>query len=921
MADYQIKWQQEIDGTNQIFNINMSDTVYETLDTSTKLNQQWNTNNCYAGALYNSKGTYTKYSTMKPNGVRDYSKLKVDISEIRNTQNIRLCGFWIATTESPTRRNFSLRWSNLNQEQEAYYRDSSTSYQYYDPLTRTNRTTNPTLCPTNRISSYRQFEINKLILNPIFIFANITLSGYNYYNDGGIYYKDITATGYSKSWSEIKNQDKTPQGADYDDDLFTNGYKINSRDSDSISITCCIGCLITPFYGESSHTYDEITDTYVQSVVGRIFANRQIFSNLTSDTGHYPNNNRRCYPTIVYENFNSDLNSITYTTPAGISFYSADTYIPTSNMSQVSQLFDSANILYTTNSNFDALQTSITPFCMYNNQTGITTDENNPYVVFPTFYTKGTVPNNEEFVYGTQTSSVQRYLLQLDDTFCNIASGFASGTNNYIISMYTCYSIESLWTTIASFGFYVSADLETAKKAKTGKFCGQNNRLYLGEMLSNGTTTGNMIQGIDIQDSVQADMSDISETPYVPIVPEDETDPEREEIKPPTREGDNISLQLNNRFGAFTGFLTMYNLTESELASFGSALLGSPLNYRGNFQKDLSQQLSGTYDVSSILNYIVSAKIYPFSVATLPNTTTQGTSNVFIGTGEFGVPIGTQCRILTSSISVLYAGSLDVRPLTPYNDFRDYYNTTIVCYMPYCGSVELNPMDIMNTVLHCYYLIDFLTGECTAILYSEGVNSLNYPVAVANGNIGIDIPLSATNSGQLSAVKKMENAQLAHTVVSFANIGLNTIGDIGNLGGEVGVAMMQDKVSASSIMSAFRPLANDVLQFVDSAFAHSANPYGGNKSARSAVASPLMPTGSGATNFMLNDSVYLQIRRGTYSRPNNYASTMGYPTTFSKRLSEVRGLTYCTNVNVTGINCTQEEKALIKEALEGGTIF
>lgn len=405
--------------------------------------------------------------------------------------------------------------------------------------------------------------------------------------------------------------------------------------------------------------------------------------------------------------------------------------------------------------------------------------------------------------------------------------------------------------------------------------------------------------------------------PEIPI-----DDPDRAEIKPPNREGDNIPLHLDNRFGAFNGFLTLYNLTENELGNFGSSLMGNPLNYRGNFQKDLSDTLSGTYDVASILNYIVSVKIYPFSVGSLVNTTVMGTSSVYIGTGEFGVPIGTPCRTLTSSISVVNAGSLFVAPLTPYMDFRDYYNTTIVCYMPYCGCVELNPMDVMNTTLQCYYLIDFLTGECTAILYSIG--NVSYPVAIANGNIGIDIPLSATNSGQLSAVKKMQNAQTAHTVISYINSGLNIVNDAVTLGTSNAINSMFMGGKSYETREKSRAITNiisNVGDAVNNYFSNSANPYGANRSARSAVATPLMPTGSGATNFMLNDSVYLQIRRGTYSRPNNYGSTMAYPNTFSSKLSKVSGLTYCANVNVTGINCTQEEKNMIKIALEGGTIL
>lgn len=235
--------------------------------------------------------------------------------------------------------------------------------------------------------------------------------------------------------------------------------------------------------------------------------------------------------------------------------------------------------------------------------------------------------------------------------------------------------------------------------------------------------------------------------------------------------------------------------------------------------------------------------------------------------------------------------------------------------MPYCGCVELNPMDIMNTTLQCYYLIDFLTGDCTALLYSIGSNGLNYPVAIANGNIGIDIPLSATNTGQLEAVKRMQNAQTAHTVISFINTGLQALDD------GIGLAKGINEKSLDLTVNSSLNLSRDITSIIDTAFQNEANPFGANRSARSAVAMPLMPAGSGANNFMLNDSVYLQIRRGTYSKPKNYARTMGYPTTYSKQLREVHGLTFCSGVNVSGINCTQEEKKMIRTALEGGTIL
>lgn len=437
----------------------------------------------------------------------------------------------------------------------------------------------------------------------------------------------------------------------------------------------------------------------------------------------------------------------------------------------------------------------------------------------------------------------------------------------------------------------------------------------------NSIYTGELLWGLDALEELKKN-SNIKRDGYEPVYPSgggggggSTPDPGGDEnVDPSKRNGDNIDLNLSNRLATFNGFLTMYNMNYQQLANFGSALMGEPLNYRGNFEKDLSEELSGTYDVSSILNYIVSVKQYPFSVATLTDTTTNGTSNVLIGTGEFGVPIGSVCRVLTSSISVLYAGGITVAPIEPYNDFRDYYNTSVTAYLPYCGTVELNPMEIIGSYLQCYYLIDFLTGECTAVLYST-YNDMSFPVAIANGIIGIDVPLSATNSGQLSAVKRMENAQLAKTTISHINNGIQTVENLASFIGNAGLGNVE-----GALNSAVNLLGN-TMQFIDTAYSHSANPYGGNKSARSAVSSPMMPTASGATNFMLPSSAYIQIRRGTYSRPDNYPRTMGYPNSYSSRLSNVSGLTVCHNVNISGINCTAEEKQAIKSALESGVIL
>lgn len=917
---YKIIINQIIDGTTTKLEVPTSGTIIEVCEP----NNIWDNSTCYCGTSIES---VTQYSII--NFGEDYSSCEFSGNFISNV-NLRFMCAWFSSNANPINR-IAYRWTGLNESAFDYYSvNNANSYQLFNPLL--NRNENLT---TNNVYSHwwmsfiNELKINDLIVVPYFTIKTIKFSGRNSYdstNDSAAYYSNINITEEILKWVDIKNQDKTNAGSKYDEDLWNNGWKLINSDSDSVTYKYCSGVTLIPYYGKSSKIYNDINDTY-DNEDGVQYGVRTIFGSLISDTYPTINNQNRNIPHlfVAIEGYNNDLNSVTYSTIPGISWATV-TNINKDNGDVSQWSFNTENYHYLNSTFFNNVNLDIANTL----RGGIISefslvDETGTIVIPPHNKMSGNFDFNSE-IWGTSNSNNVLYHPLLSEDNNTVYITLRKNIKQVTVAGYA-YSIFELWKKIACIAVYVADDVVAATNAKLGIEIGNNNHIYIGKMDDNGVTTGIMIQGSDIKNTIQANIDDIiHDTPYEPINPLDGDliDPDRDEIKPPNREGDNIVLNLNNRFGAFDGFLTLYNLTENELGNFGSALMGNPLEYRGNFEKDLSDELSGTYDVSSLLNYIVSVKMYPFSVATLENTSIQATSNIYIGTGDFGVPIGTQCRKLTSSISVLNAGSLYVAPLTPYMDFRDYYNTTVVCYMPYCGSVELNPMDIMNTTLRCYYLIDFLTGECTSILYSIGSNNLNYPVAIANGNIGIDIPLSATNSGQLSAIKKMQNAQTAHTIISFINSGLNIGNDISTLATSDSINAFYPNgklFSTREKVNAANDIVRNIGSIADSAFSNYANPYGANRSARSAVATPLMPTGSGATNFMLNDSVYLQIRRGTYSRPNNYASTMAYPNTFSSKLSNVKGLTYCANVNINGINCTQEEKNLIKNALESGTIL
>lgn len=451
-----------------------------------------------------------------------------------------------------------------------------------------------------------------------------------------------------------------------------------------------------------------------------------------------------------------------------------------------------------------------------------------------------------------------------------------------------------------------------------------NENFWYAEIIDN-EYTGNLIRGDEINENVPEWIVESNSTlneynPYIdrpqPDKPTDDPDSDKQ-VKPPLIEGDNIELQLNRTISAFTNFMTLYNITPTQLSNFGSSLWSNFNDIKNNpdFASNIyaiSDTLTGTLDISQILYFITNVRLYPFSMVSIPNLTISGNNKIYLGTGKVGLEVGSNnVRILNSTVGILNCGSCYVAPLTPYNDFRDYYNTSITCYLPYCGTIELNPIEVINNTLQCYYAIDFYTGECTALLtLSDGLHS--YLCGVSSGTIGVTIPLSASNSAQLASKKLMDTDNYARLIVSglssFVNGGLGAVSAFTNTDNK-GKLDPNIVGGISSIVNGLFGVSDAVIGGFD---------LKAEKMGRSAVLAPSLSGGSGGSSFVLPDSVYLQIRRGTYSRPDNYARTVAYPLTKSGTLSSFSGFTICKNVDISSLNCTSDEQNEIKALLESG---
>ena len=221
----------------------------------------------------------------------------------------------------------------------------------------------------------------------------------------------------------------------------------------------------------------------------------------------------------------------------------------------------------------------------------------------------------------------------------------------------------------------------------------------------------------------------------------------------------------------------------------------------------------------------------------------------------------------------------------------------IIAYLPYCGTVELNPGDVMGGTLNAFYTVDLCTGACMGYLTCTTWENKTIWVGALPGQLGADVPLTATNAGQVAARMYGDRINFADTVLGVVKSTATGIGAAmsGNLGGFAG-QMLNATVGSSLELER----------------------QNAGIGARGAIAAPMLSGGRGFASFGTSKTAYVQIRSPFYAAPTNYAQTVGNPSTSAVRIGDCTGFSQFVNVDVSGITTDAADQAEIRRALENG---
>lgn len=301
-------------------------------------------------------------------------------------------------------------------------------------------------------------------------------------------------------------------------------------------------------------------------------------------------------------------------------------------------------------------------------------------------------------------------------------------------------------------------------------------------------------------------------------------------------ENDNDTSDVSSGIGVLT---TTFKMTKNRLQQLGRFLWGS--NIFDNFSLICNNPIEN----------IISCKSIPLSLD-------GSTQKIILGNVDTGVNGDKVANNFTSQT----IGSIKINE--KYNNFLDYAPyTNVIIYLPYIGFKELDTNLVMNKTLSISYTVDVITGGCLCQIQSDGVRLYEF-----NGNLGIDIPITASNRAQVEA---------------------------GYISSGIGIA---SSAASGNIVGAVTSLINSAEAQYHYASTSSPNPM--------CVAST-------------NRTCYVIIDRPTYQTLKSFNHTRGKKCYLTKTINSLKGYTICDeHIDLSGIRATESEKEELVRLLSGG---
>ncbi len=288
-------------------------------------------------------------------------------------------------------------------------------------------------------------------------------------------------------------------------------------------------------------------------------------------------------------------------------------------------------------------------------------------------------------------------------------------------------------------------------------------------------------------------------------------------------------------------------------------------DYTNNISNLFADKLSALGDL----------KIFPFDIAA--HDPAHAPAQNVLTVGNVSTDTVTNHRILDGYNTWINGGEYSYTAY--YGDFNDYEHCTYSLFIPYVGVIDIDAGDVVNKKLRLSYAVDLISGNATAIVYSNDVVVKSIPASMA-----VSVPLTFTNTNQ----RQINNAL---TALSIGNNLLNA---------------GMSSLSSGTPMPLFSSLTSGLNSALINTFTN-----------------PLKTMHAGGfgngTGLSLSQTAFLIITRQIIASPTGYKSDVGIPATYRGKISEFVGSGFVSiSADRIDIDATQNERDMILSALARG---
>lgn len=377
-----------------------------------------------------------------------------------------------------------------------------------------------------------------------------------------------------------------------------------------------------------------------------------------------------------------------------------------------------------------------------------------------------------------------------------------------------------------------------------------------------------------------------------------ELDPLPEDIEPVDPEED--SGYLNNKqtyFYRYANPNAVYALTYANFQNFANDVNNLYSNDPSNLQ-----QMQIDFKGVNPQDYIIGVYGIPFNV----NYVSPTAPDDDIKLGVLTLPTAKGKLVDTDTSLVRQLGHITIPKF--YGDFRDFEPyTQIELYLPFCGTVKLDPAQVVGHDLYLYYYYDILTLSCTACIYRDDQTLIQ----TASGVIGASLPFTASAMGSYqNAMKQTENAIKRNEMSIGLGVASTVIGIAGIVGApETGGASLALAGAAIAGMgTAYKGMqtANELQYEL--------------KHKQPQISQCSSPNGA-VSQWIAKMIPICFIKRAkmlTSYNAESYGKTVGYACCINTTIGTMSGLTVCSNVDLSGLSATASEISAIQSLLTSG---